>query len=98
MKAEELRQVTSQAEEKARNAGRYALGAEADVTGFKDHLKQHWPAIKASLLAGSCIPSPVRRVDIPKPQGGTRALGIPALTDRLIQQALHQLPASARHN
>ncbi len=83
MKAEELRQVTSQAEEKARNAGRYALGAEADVTGFKDHLKQHWPAIKASLLAGSYIPSPVRRVDIPKPQGGTRTLGIPTLTDRL---------------
>jgi RNA-directed DNA polymerase len=58
---------------------------------FKDHLKQHWPTIKAKLLAGSYIPLPVRRVDIPKPQGGLRTLGIPTLTDRLIQQALHQV-------
>jgi RNA-directed DNA polymerase len=61
------------------------------VAEFKDHLKQHWPAIKVSLLAGIYLPSPVRRVDIPKPQGGTRTLGIPTLTDRLIQQALHQV-------
>ncbi|SHO53923.1 group II intron reverse transcriptase/maturase, partial [Desulfopila aestuarii] len=58
---------------------------------FKDHLKQHWPTIKAKLLAGCYMPSPVRRVDIPKPQGGVRTLGIPTLTDRLIQQALHQV-------
>ncbi len=58
---------------------------------FKDHLKQHWPTIKAKLLAGEYIPSLVRRVDIPKPQGGVRMLGIPTLTDRLIQQALHQV-------
>jgi RNA-directed DNA polymerase len=61
------------------------------VAAFKDHLKQHWPTIKAKLLAGSYIPSPVRRVDIPKPQGGVRTLGIPTLTDRMIQQALHQV-------
>ena len=61
------------------------------VAEFKDHLKQHWPAIKAKLLAGEYSPSPVRRVDIPKPQGGVRTLGIPTLTDRLIQQALHQV-------
>jgi RNA-directed DNA polymerase len=61
------------------------------VAEFKDHLKQHWPTIKAKLLAGSYIPLPVRRVDIPKPQGGLRTLGIPTLTDRLIQQALHQV-------
>ena len=61
------------------------------VSAFKDHLKQHWPTIKAKLLAGGYIPSPVRRVDIPKPQGGVRMLGIPTLTDRLIQQALHQV-------
>jgi RNA-directed DNA polymerase len=60
---------------------------------FKDHLKQHWPTIKAKLLAGAYRPSPVRRVDIPKPQGGVRTLGIPTLTDRLIQQALHQVLA-----
>ena len=61
------------------------------IAEFKDHLKQHWPTIKAKLLAGKYIPLPVRRVDIPKPQGGVRTLGIPTLTDRLIQQALHQV-------
>ncbi len=61
------------------------------IAEFKEHLKQHWPTIKANLLAGEYIPSPVRRVDIPKPQGGVRTLGIPTLTDRLIQQALHQV-------
>jgi RNA-directed DNA polymerase len=61
------------------------------VAEFKAHLKQHWPTIKAKLLAGEYTPQPVRRVDIPKPQGGVRTLGIPTLTDRLIQQALHQV-------
>lgn len=61
------------------------------IAEFKDHLKQHWPTIKAKLLTGEYKPSPVRRVDIPKPQGGVRTLGIPTLTDRLIQQALHQV-------
>jgi group II intron reverse transcriptase/maturase len=61
------------------------------IAEFKDHLKQHWPTIKAKLLTGDYVPSPVRRVDIPKPQGGVRTLGIPTLTDRLIQQALHQV-------
>ena len=59
------------------------------VNEFKEHLKQHWPTIKAKLRVGSYIPQAVRRVDIPKPQGGVRMLGIPTLTDRLIQQALH---------
>ena len=61
------------------------------VAEFKDHLKQHWPTIKVRLLSGTYNPQPVRRVDIPKPQGGIRTLGIPTLTDRLIQQALHQV-------
>ena len=61
------------------------------IAEFKDHLKQHWPTIKAKLLAGEYIPQAVRRVDIAKPQGGTRTLGIPTLTDRMIQQALHQV-------
>ena len=61
------------------------------VAEFKSHLQRHWPTIKAKLLAGEYMPSPVRRVDIPKPQGGVRTLGIPTLTDRLIQQALHQV-------
>jgi len=61
------------------------------ITEFKSHLQRHWPTIRARLLAGQYMPSPVRRVDIPKPQGGVRTLGIPTLTDRLIQQALHQV-------
>jgi len=61
------------------------------ITEFKDHLKQHWPTIKAKLLAGCYMPQAVRRVDIPKPQGGVRTLGIPTLVDRMIQQALHQV-------
>ncbi len=61
------------------------------IAEFDDHLKQHWPTIKAKLLAGEYMPHAVRRVDIDKPQGGTRTLGIPTLTDRMIQQALHQV-------
>jgi group II intron reverse transcriptase/maturase len=61
------------------------------IAEFKDHLKQYWPTIKSKRLAGEYMPLPVRRVDIPKPQGGVRTLGIPTLTDRLIQQALHQV-------
>jgi group II intron reverse transcriptase/maturase len=61
------------------------------VSELKDHLKRHWPTIRARLLAGEYWPAAVRRVDIPKPQGGMRALGIPTVVDRLIQQALHQV-------
>src|SRR3990167_5352798 len=61
------------------------------IPEFKAHLKQHWPTIKARLLVGEYMPQPVRRGDIPKRQGGVRTLGIPTLTDRLIQQALHQV-------
>jgi len=61
------------------------------VAGFKAHLERHWPAVKARLLVGEYVPAPVRRVDITKPQGGVRTLGIPTLLDRLIQQALHQV-------
>jgi len=61
------------------------------ITEFKDYLKQHWPTIKDRLLSGEYMPQAVRRVDIPKPQGGVRTLGIPTLADRMIQQALHQV-------
>jgi len=61
------------------------------VDELKDWLKVHWPRVKEALLAGAYLPRPVRRVDIPKPQGGVRTLGVPTVVDRLIQQALNQV-------
>lgn len=61
------------------------------VTELKDWLKVHWPSVRRALLEGRYLPRPVRRVDIPKPQGGVRTLGVPTVVDRLIQQALHQV-------
>ena len=61
------------------------------VGGITDYLKQHWPAIREQLLSGTYKPRPVRRVEIPKPDGGVRKLGIPTVLDRLIQQAVMQV-------
>lgn len=62
------------------------------VAELDDWLKAHWLRVKEALLAGEYMPRPVRRVDIPKPQGGgVRTLGVPTVVDRLIQQALHQV-------
>jgi len=63
---------------------------EMPVSELKDWLAVHWPSVKKALLEGSYLPQPVRRVDIPKPTGGVRTLGVPTVVDRLIQQALHQ--------
>ena len=73
-----------------RNKG--APGADGmRVEGLKAWLQAHWPAVKAALLAGSYLPREVRAVDIPKPQGGVRTLGVPSVVDRLVQQALLQV-------
>src|SRR5580692_9864801 len=61
------------------------------VSGISDYLKQHWPAIREQLLNGTYEPKPVKRVEIPKPDGGVRKLSIPTVLDRLIQQAVMQV-------
>jgi RNA-directed DNA polymerase len=62
------------------------------IDEITDYLKQHWPAIREQLLSGTYEPKPVRRVEIPKPDGaGVRKLGIPTVLDRFIQQAVMQV-------
>lgn len=55
-----------------------------------DYLNAHWQELRSKILEGNYKPQPVRKVEIPKPQGGTRMLGIPTVTDRLLQQAIGQ--------
>ncbi len=58
---------------------------------IKEIMLKKWPKIKQDILEGKYLPSPVRRVEIPKPDGkGVRQLGIPTVMDRIIQQAIHQ--------
>jgi hypothetical protein len=57
---------------------------------LESHLEAHQEKIRAKLLAGTYVPSPMRRVEIPKPSGGTRMLGIPTVQDRFIQQMMLQ--------
>src|ERR1035437_7883339 len=61
------------------------------VQALRDYLKEHWPALREQLLSGTYQPQPVKRVEIPKPDGGVRKLGIPTVLDRLIQQAVMQV-------
>jgi RNA-directed DNA polymerase len=55
------------------------------------YLKQHWPAIREQLMSGTYKPQPVKRVEIAKPDGGVRKLGIPTVLDRFIQQGVMQV-------
>ena len=64
---------------------------EMKVGELPGYLKQHWPAIREQLLSGTYRPQPVRRVEIPKPDGGVRKLGIPTVLDRFVQQAVMQV-------
>src|SRR5437588_7771504 len=61
------------------------------VAELPGYLKQHWPALREQLLRGTYQPQPVRRVEIAKPDGGMRKLGIPTVLDRFIQQAVMQV-------
>ncbi len=73
-------------------ANKGAAGVDGlDIDQTAAHLRTAWPSIRDQVLAGTYRPMPVRRVAIPKPGGGERELGIPTVTDRLIQQALLQV-------
>jgi RNA-directed DNA polymerase len=61
------------------------------VEDAKSYLREHWPELRSQLLDGTYQPQPVRRVEIPKPEGGVRKLGVRCVVDRLIQQALLQV-------
>lgn len=73
-------------------ANKGASGVDGlDIAQTGAYLKHAWLAIRQQLLDGTYRPQPVRRVLIPKPDGGERELGIPTVTDRLVQQALLQV-------
>jgi group II intron reverse transcriptase/maturase len=87
-----LRRENLQQAFKRVRANKGAAGVDGlDINQTARYLATAWPHIREQLLAGTYRPSPVRRVTIPKPDGGERELGIPTVTDRLIQQALLQV-------
>jgi len=96
MHEELMEQVVSQANATEawravkRNGG--SPGIDGMTTGqLRDHIRAHWESIRGKLLAGTYVPSPVKRVEIPKANGGVRQLGIPTVQDRWIQQMLLQV-------
>ena len=82
--------LTAAYERVVRNGGSGGVDGRS-VDDLKKHLRTDWSRIREQLLRGSYEPSPVQRVEIPKPGGGKRTLGIPTVMDRMIQQALHQV-------
>jgi group II intron reverse transcriptase/maturase len=90
--AQVLAKANMEAAWKRVKSNRGSAGVDGlSIAETADYLRAHWPRIRESLLEGSYRPVPVRRVQIPKPDGGVRELGIPTVTDRLIQQALLQV-------
>ena len=61
------------------------------IDDAKDYLRGHWPSTQTQLLEGTYQPQPVKRVELPKPDGGVRKLGVPCVVDRLIQQPMLQV-------
>ncbi|MBR3321720.1 MAG: group II intron reverse transcriptase/maturase, partial [Exiguobacterium sp.] len=76
-----------------RNKGSHGVDG-MPVQNLRAHVIGHWDTMKVELLSGTYQPQPVRRVEIPKPDGGVRLLGIPTVMDRLIQQAIAQVLSS----
>lgn len=76
-----------------RNKGSHGVDG-MPVQNLRTHVIEHWDTMKVELLSGTYQPQPVRRVEIPKPDGGVRLLGIPTVMDRLIQQAIAQVLSS----
>ncbi|WP_268877367.1 reverse transcriptase domain-containing protein, partial [Sutcliffiella halmapala] len=86
-----------------RNKGSHGID-EMSVKSLRRHIVDNWDSLCQSLRNGTYKPSPVRRVEIPKSNGGVRLLGIPTVTDRFIQQAIAQAltpifdPAFSEHS
>ncbi|MDP2882584.1 MAG: hypothetical protein Q8N89_13520, partial [Azonexus sp.] len=91
IKARNLYGTLRRNSDRHKREGRCAIPGEICTRGltvseFKAWLQQHWPSVKAALLAGDYQPAAIRKVEMPKPKGGVRTLGIPTVLDRLIQQ------------
>jgi len=85
----DIRNVTKALKQVTANKGAGGIdGMQTDE--LRDYLNANWQTLRASVLEGSYKPQPVTKVEIPKPQGGTRMLGIPTVMDRLLQQAIAQ--------
>ncbi|MBY0097161.1 group II intron reverse transcriptase/maturase, partial [Mesobacillus maritimus] len=82
--------VTSALERVEQNKGSHGVDGMS-VQTLRSHLMEHWSTLRTELIKGTYLPKPVRRVEIPKPNGGVRKLGIPTVTDRFIQQAIAQV-------
>lgn len=85
----DYRNITKALQQVTSNKGAGGVdGMQTDE--LREWLESNWMKLKQSILEGSYRPSPVRKVEIPKPSGGTRMLGIPTVVDRVIGQAIHQ--------
>jgi len=87
MARENLAEALTRVEQKAGAPGIDGMSTQE----LRPWLKDHWPEVRSQLDAGTYRPQPVRRVTIPKPSGGMRKLGVPAVVDRLICQAIAQV-------
>lgn len=88
--AENVKKALRRVESNGGSGGVDGIGTDK----LRGYLKKNWPSLRSQLLSGTYKPKPVRRVEIPKPDGGKRQLGIPTALDRFIQQAMLQIVQS----